>query len=313
MSEAAVRECWETISHHSKSFSFAARLLPGDVRDDVAVLYTWCRRADDAVDRAGPGEAPAALAVLREELAGLYDGRRFDEVTLAAMQWVVTKYGIPRRYPEELLAGMEMDVRGTRYRTVEDLDLYAYRVAGVVGLMMSHVLGVREEKALRPAAHLGMAMQLTNIARDVAEDWERGRLYLPDEMLAEAGMTADLAEELGKPLAVEHGEGLSRALKGLLERADRFYGSADRGIPMLSARAGWGVRTARLVYSRIGSVVARKGYDVFAGRAYVTGAMKGWLAVVALVGGARGMVSRGRFERVGLERVVEFPGDVLPI
>ncbi len=174
-----------TISHHSKSFALASALLGRRVRDQTAIVYTWCRRADDAVDAAS-SDPRTALAQLRLELDDVYSQRAVDPV-LAAFAEVVRDRAIPRCYPDELLAGMAMDVESTRYRTLDDLITYCWRVAGVVGLMMSHVFGVSTNSALPRAVHLGIAMQLTNICRDVVEDWERGRLYVPDAVLERHG------------------------------------------------------------------------------------------------------------------------------
>ncbi|HVV81460.1 MAG TPA: squalene/phytoene synthase family protein, partial [Kofleriaceae bacterium] len=188
-----------TIAHHSRSFALASALLGRRLRDQAAVVYTGGRRADDAVDEPAAGEDhAAALARLHRELDDVYAGSAADPV-LAAFGDVVRARRVPRHYPAELLAGMAMDAAGARYATMDDLRLYCWRVAGVVGLMMSHVFGVADERALPRAAHLGIAMQLTNICRDVAEDWQRGRLYLPDELVAAHG-AGGLRGDLGRPL-----------------------------------------------------------------------------------------------------------------
>lgn len=262
-----------TIAHHSKSFALASRLLGARTRDDTAVVYTRCRRADDAIDapeRLGSGET--ALARLRAELDGVYDGSARDPV-LAAFSRVVRARTIPRRYPDELLAGMAMDVADTRYATLGDLTLYCWRVAGVVGLMMSHVFGVFDDRALQRAAHLGIAMQLTNICRDVAEDWSRRRLYVPAELLAAHGAPG-LEDELGGPLPRSAVPALGGAVREMLAIADAYYRSGDRGISALPWRAALGVRAARGVYSAIGARIASAGHDVTAGRAVVSSPRK---------------------------------------
>ncbi|HWN69346.1 MAG TPA: squalene/phytoene synthase family protein, partial [Haliangium sp.] len=161
----AISLCRQTIAAHSRSFALASRVLPPRCRDEAAVVYTWCRRADDAVDLAPPGKQAGALVRLGAELDGVYDGEAQEDIALAAFQEVVQRHRIPREYPAELLAGMDMDARGQRYDDMHTLLLYCYRVASTVGLMMSHVMGVTHDGALRHAAHLGMAMQLTNICR----------------------------------------------------------------------------------------------------------------------------------------------------
>jgi phytoene synthase len=161
-----------------------------------------------------------------------------------------------------------------------ELHLYCYRVAGVVGLMMSHVMGVREDAALRSAAHLGMAMQLTNICRDVLEDWDLGRLYLPRELLAPLGAGA-LEQELGRTFPAWAREPVAQALRQLLALAERLYASGERGLPALPARCAVAVRAARLIYGAIGAEVQRRGCDVLAGRAVVPGWKKVALAATA--------------------------------
>lgn len=231
-----------TIAHHSKSFALASALLGRRLRDETAVVYTWCRRADDAIDVHGRD-----VASLQAELDEVYAGTAREPV-LAALGEVVRARRIPRSYPDELLAGMAMDAEGTHYATLDELLVYCWRVAGVVGLMMSHVFGVADDAALVHAAHLGIAMQLTNICRDVAEDAARGRRYVPDELLA---------------------NGMPAAVRELLAVAERYYRSGDRGIPALPWRAALAVATARRVYSAIGDRIARTGYDITAGRAVV--------------------------------------------
>ena len=267
-----------TIAHHSKSFALASRLLGTRLRDQTSVVYTWCRRADDAIDD-GTHDGAAVLERLCRELDEAYAGTARDPV-LAAFGNTLRERRIPNHYPEELLAGMAMDVRGMTYQTVDELIGYAWRVAGVVGLMMTHVFGVTDESALVHAAHLGIAMQLTNVCRDVAEDWARGRLYLPDELLAAHGAAA-LADELNGPLPRSARIPIAGAVAELLALADRYYRSGDRGVSALHWRAALAVRSASRIYAAIGDRIARTGHDVTAGRAVVSPAMKLAHALVA--------------------------------
>lgn len=314
----AIALCRQTIAAHSRSFALASRVLPPWCRDRAAVVYTWCRRADDAVDLAPAADQPRALARLRAELDDVYAGRPQPDIAMAAFQAVVTEHRIPRTYPEELLAGMEMDVQGQRYQRMDTLLRYCYRVAGTVGLMMSHVMGVRHERALRNAAHMGMAMQLTNICRDVLEDWDLGRLYVPAEVLADCGID-DLGAHLGGSFPERARQPMSRAVARLLAAADGFYRSGDRGLRALPWRCALGVRAARLVYAAIGARIARRHHDVCAGRAVVPGWRK--LALVARAGlGAvaelpgRALAAARREPAPGIPGArVEFPHDVLPL
>ena len=268
------------LARHSKSFALAARLLPPGVRDQVAAVYAWCRACDDAIDLGEPARHAATLGALLHELESVYRGEAQVHAPAAAFQAVVVQCGIPFAYPAELLAGMRMDVEQSTYGNTDDLLRYAYRVAGTVGLMMCHVFGVADARALPHAAHLGIAMQLTNICRDVAEDWSRGRLYLPRDLLGDAAFAA-LRSQLGGPLPRAHAAELAAAVRWLLTLADAYYDSGDAGLRYLPWRPALSVRTARLVYSAIGAALVRRGYDVCSGRAVVSGRTKLRLALRA--------------------------------
>lgn len=264
---AALDVVRNSIATHGKSFAFASRALPVAVRDDVAAVYAYCRRADDAVDTVAPTLAALAIDELDAELRAVYASEPQSDPVLSAFQNVVFKYAIPRHYPEELLAGMRMDVSGVTYRTLPELLEYCYRVAGTVGLMMCHVLGVSDPDALRPAAHLGMAMQLTNVCRDVHEDWQRGRLYLPADLVRGFGFSA--LTPRGQPLARNATAALATTTRLLLGWANVLYESGEKGVRFLPPRAALAVRTARHVYADIGNVIAARGCDPFAPRAIV--------------------------------------------
>ncbi|MEZ4436373.1 MAG: phytoene/squalene synthase family protein [bacterium] len=283
--DAAIAQCSRTIREHSKSFALASRLLPARARDEAVVLYAWCRYADDAVDEAPPGEQAAALARLEAELDAIYRGEAMRDPVLAAFAALVRRRAIPELYPRELVAGMRMDVEGARYPRSETLSRYCYRVASTVGLMMCHVMGLRDDgaspkAALHLAAHLGIAMQLTNICRDVAEDWGRGRRYLPADRLPAAahvepaGVGAALPASLVAPF--------SMAIARLLAEADRHYAAGDRGLDALPWRSALAVAAARHIYRDIGRVVAAQGHDPSAGRAWTSKGRKLWLVGRAL-------------------------------
>jgi len=272
--DEAIAVCSASIRAHSKSFALASRLLPQPARDEAVVLYAWCRRADDAVDEAPHGHALKALSRLQEELKGIYGGDEQSDPVLAAFQIVVQRRSIPRHYPEELLAGMAMDVSGFKYRSREDLLLYCYRVASVVGLMMCHVMGVRRPHALLNAAHLGAAMQLTNICRDVVEDWGRGRVYLPDSAIVRVHPRFNPPKEPDTPFANDAIPALASVVRDTLNWADEFYSSGDKGVIHLDVRSGLAIVAARLIYSDIGRIIRRHDCDVTAGRAFTTRARK---------------------------------------
>ena len=303
----AVAKSKQILAYGSKSFALAARLLPPQVAADAAVVYAFCRRADDSVDLSAPQQRPGRLAALRGEVASVAAGEPQADPMLASLQEVMRRRAIPREYLDGLLLGMEMDVRGESYPSLPDLLLYCHRVAGTVGLMMCHVMGLRDPRALRRAAHLGIAMQLTNICRDVAEDWANGRLYLPRAML---GRHAPSVAAGPFPAALREPAG--RAVRLLLDEADRWYASADEAIDLLGFRCALAVRTARLVYAAIGGRIAAQDCDVLAGRAVVPASGKLLLAFRAFAVGLAQF--RPRPARAALPLpVLRYPDDVLPL
>ncbi|MBV9076047.1 MAG: phytoene/squalene synthase family protein [Methylobacteriaceae bacterium] len=246
----------------SKSFAAAARLFDREMRDSAVMLYAWCRLCDDTVDGQASGhdgrrlareEAEARLARLEALTRAALDGEPAEDPAFAGLQAVARRHAIPRRYPLQHLDGYRMDVAGRRYATLSDTLDYCYHVAGVVGVMMGHVMGVRDPETLDRASDLGIAFQLTNIARDVVEDAANGRVYLPADWLAEAGLDeGDFAEP-------RHREGLATVVARLLAVSEPYYDSAAIGIRSLPPRAAWAVATAQGVYRQIGLDVLRRG------------------------------------------------------
>ncbi|MBM4186817.1 MAG: phytoene/squalene synthase family protein [Gemmatimonadetes bacterium] len=276
-----VDHCRRVIERGSRSFTRAAALLEPSVRAGAYQLYAWCRYCDDVIDQQtlghgmGTGPAPdratqaAALALLRRQtesaIAGTFDG---DEPVFRGIARIVATHGIPRHHPFELLDGMAMDVTGRRYRTLEALGEYCYHVAGVVGVMMAHIMGVRDAETLKRAEDLGIAMQLTNIARDVMDDASVGRVYLPLDWLERAGVPpAEIAERRHRPA-------VAAVVAGLLDAAEERYRRADAGIGHLPFRSAWSIAAARAIYSEIGTVIRRRGAAAWDSRAYVTDGRK---------------------------------------
>jgi phytoene synthase len=264
--------CRRVIARHSKSFDLASRLFPRVRRNEVAALYAWCRTCDDAIDLAPAASHRAAVETLRAHLQAVYAGAPQADPVQACFQEVVQRRRIPVAYPLALLDGMAMDVENARYETIDELLVYCWRVAGTVGLMMCHVMGVSNERAAPHAAHLGIAMQLTNVCRDVGEDWQRGRVYVPRELLPPAladWLEAQAGTAARPPLPATARDALAAAVRRLLALADRYYASADAGLAWLEPRSALAVRTARLVYAEIGRRIEAQGHDVTGGRAVV--------------------------------------------
>jgi phytoene synthase len=262
---ADVAACKQWISHHSKSFYLSSLLLPKRVRHASWALYAFCRRADDAVDEA-TDDPMRRVEFLRRRLDLAYgngngNGNDIDR----AFAVVARTYDIPRALPEALLAGMEMDARGTRYATLDDLYLYCFRVASTVGLMMTLIMGWSRDDAFHRAADLGIAMQLTNIARDVGEDARRGRVYLPDDLLAEHGAAApDVLS------ATRAGDPIKSSVRKLLAIADLHYAAADRGVPLLPRGSRLAIASSRHIYAAIGADLAAHGHDSITRRAHTS-------------------------------------------
>ena len=266
----------------SRSFGAASRLFSPDVRRSVLMLYAWCRHCDDVVDGQtlgfgmappSPQEAQAKLDALREETLRAYGDRPMEEPAFAAFQYVAHRHGIPRAYALEHLNGYAMDVLGHRYQSLDDTLLYCYRVAGVVGLMMASVMGIKAGPALDRACDLGIAFQLTNIARDVVEDAQGGRCYLPVSWLEAAGIPAQ------EVAAAEHRAALARVVARLLAEAECYYRSAHAGLAALPWRSAWAIATAHGVYREIGVKVARSGATAWDRRISTTRWEKSRLAV----------------------------------
>lgn len=283
----------QAIAAGSQSFSAAARLLSPTTRRDATLLYFWCRYCDDRIDGQTAGHDRAVLndeirrqrlAQLRKETEKAVAGRQPSELPFAALQTVVERHRIPARYPRDLLTGFEMDVEGRRFETIDESLTYCYHVAGVVGVMMAMVMGVRERAVLASACDLGLAFQLTNIARDVIEDADAGHVYLPGLWLDEAGVPRDAV------CRVEHRQSVWQVVARLLQTADLFYASSLAGLSALPLRDTHGIATARAVYRDIGRVLRARGATAWDRRAAIGRPRK---AVLAL--GAIGTTLRSRW------------------
>ncbi|MRD72775.1 phytoene/squalene synthase family protein [Rhodocyclus tenuis] len=254
--------CARLLRGGSHSFFAASLVLPRRMRGAAAALYAFCRVADDAVDDCAPEERHAALAGLRRRLDAIYAGAPDDHPADRAFAGVAFKYGIPRTLPEALLEGFEWDAFSRRYEAIEDLHGYGARVAGTVGAMMTLLMGVRDADVIARACDLGVAMQLTNIARDVGEDARAGRLYLPLAWMREQGIDPDAW------LANPHfDERIGRVVAGLLREADALYARSGAGVSGLPLACRPGIHAAARIYAEIGREVERNGGDSVSRRA----------------------------------------------
>ena len=267
--------CEELLRHGSKSFFAASQLLPSRLRRPAAAVYGFCRVADDAVDL---GERPEeALGQLEERLDGIYRNAPQAFPTDRALAVIVAEYRLPREAFEGLLEGFRWDLDQRRYETLDDLREYCVRVAGTVGVLMAALMGERRPEVIARACDLGVAMQLTNIARDVGEDAREGRLYLPTAWLAQAGLAS--VEEGGLS---EYSPELGGVVRRLLNEADRLYRRAEDGIRQLPIDCRPAIWAARRIYDDIGRVIVRRGYDSVTGRAVTRPARKLWLLAGAV-------------------------------
>jgi 15-cis-phytoene synthase len=273
--DIAYRRCEYVTELFSKTFYMGTTLMRRDLRKHVWAIYTWCRRTDDLVDspRAllNRDHLEEDLTIWHKRLDRIWEGSPEDLFDLAMSNTVQAFPGLKIQPFRDMIAGMIMDVPGVgkdRYQNFEELYLYCYRVAGTVGLMTLPILGAAkgytEEEAAEPAIALGIAFQLTNILRDVGEDLERGRIYLPKEELDAFGITE---EDL---FSCEVTNKYKEFTKFQIARARDYYRKAHLGVQMLAPDARIAVQASLDLYSRILSVIERNGYDNFRKRAYTT-------------------------------------------
>ena len=276
---ADLAACRESLRNGSRTFLAASMLLPRGVHEPASALYAFCRLADDSVDDSGDcGSGPqGAVSRLRERLLLAYAGTPQAHPADRALSVVVARHGIPYALFDALLEGFGWDVQGRRYDSLESLHDYAARVAGTVGAMMALLMGVRCPDGLARACDLGVAMQLSNIARDVGEDARMGRLYLPRDWMREAGLDPEqwLAEPCFNPQ-------IASVVQRVLDAADQLYRRVDSGVARLPLACRPGINAARFLYAEIGHEVARRGMDSVSRRARVPASRKAWLLLRAI-------------------------------
>lgn len=273
----AYSHCRSITRTHAKTFYLATRFLPNVKQRSIFAIYGLCRYVDDLIDESedlitrekiDSVDARPIMDEFQRQLEVAYDTKQSDNLILMAFADTLKTFHIPMKYPLELMDGVCMDLHINRYETFDQLYGYCYKVASVVGLMTSEVFGYDDPKAIGHAIDLGIAMQLTNILRDIGEDLERNRIYLPKEELDRFGLTEqDLFDHVI--------DGRFLDFMGFqIARARRYYASADKGIAMLSADSRLPVILARENYSRILDVIERNVDQVYKHRAYLTTSQK---------------------------------------
>lgn len=263
---AAFKYARSQTAYHSKSFFFSTALLPKEKRWDTYALYSFCRYADNIVDnprKRTMQQLQEEVDYLKQELAIAYSSGESENPIIKPFIVVARKYQIPSEYPLELLEGVKMDLGKTRYQNFDELYQFAYRVAGVVGLMMSYVLGFSSEEALVHAEKLGVAMQLTNILRDVQEDKNMGRIYLPIDELHRFGLTEDdlLSENMN--------DNFHKFMRFQVERAHQYYTQAQAGIKMLTSNCRFAIYSASRIYQAILYRIEAQNFNPFLGRVFI--------------------------------------------
>lgn len=277
--EKAYKYCESVTKTHAKSFYFAAKFLPKEKQRPIYALYALCRHIDDEVDEAEiqtENETVEAVNRWQNELNEVYSEKfnyhdlteKKSELVLLAWQDLLTKYKIPQHLPLELMKGVLMDTHIKRYEIFDELYVYCYRVASTVGLMSSEIFGYTMPETLDYAEALGIAMQLTNILRDIGEDAEMGRIYLPQEDLQRFGVTEQ------QLFSGKIDEKFVELMKFQIERARKYYQKAEKGIVFLEKDTRFTVLLALRLYAKILDEIERQNYDVFSHRAHTTKTQK---------------------------------------
>lgn len=257
---------FEIIRSNAKSFFFASKFLPKDVRFATYAIYAYCRYVDNVADNPrsrGKSEISAELDNIRDEVEIAYRSGESEHPALRAFVPVALRLGIPKKLPLELIEGARTDLIKTRYENFDELYDFAYKVAAVVGLMMTYALGFKRPETLDYAEKLGIAMQLTNILRDVKEDKEMGRIYLPLDEMRDFGVTEEqiIDERFDK--------GFKDFMIFQVERACHYYQAAEPGIELLNKKSRFSIRAASRIYGGILKKLEEVDYNPFLGRVFV--------------------------------------------
>ncbi len=262
------------------SFYYSFLVLPREKREAIVAVWDFCRAVDDAVDAEPEAERAAAeLQRWRKELATCFDGGRPATRQGSSLQPFIARFGLPRRPFEDLIEGVEMDVGDRRYRTFDDLYQYCLRVASAVGLICIEIFGYRDQRVRGYAVELGVALQLTNILRDVAKDLERGRVYLPLEDLDRFGCGEDdLRAEVARAGRGVGSEQVRALLAHQAGRARDYYARARAALPPGERRRLVAAEIMGEIYFGILRRIERAGYDVFSQVIRVPRPVRAWIA-----------------------------------
>jgi phytoene synthase len=254
-------------AYYSKSFFLSSAILPKEKRWDTYALYNFCRYVDNIVDKPrsrSKKELVTELNAIAQELKLAYKKGESEHPVLKSFIYVATRYQIPMQYPLELLEGVKMDIYKNRYHNFDELYLFAYRVAGVVGIMMTYVLGYKDPSAFAYAEKLGVAMQLTNILRDIQEDKNLGRIYLPRDEI----QRFDLHEE--DFFSENITEKFRKFMLFQVNRAQQYYHEANIGIKMLTENTQFAIYAASKIYQGILLKIESRNFNPFLGRVFVS-------------------------------------------
>jgi phytoene synthase len=269
--------CQDKASQSGSSFYYSFVVLPKKQRQAITALYAFCREVDDVVDNiAEPTVAQAKLDWWRDELDRLYQGHPLHPVT-QALAHVLEHTDLPKEQLQEILDGMNMDLEQNRYVSLKELSLYCYRVASVVGLLAADIFGHHNHQTQKYARDLGMAFQLTNIIRDVREDAERNRIYLPQSMLAEFHVTeSDI-------LQLKQTPELSQLLAELASQAKHYYQKAFTHLPDEDRYAQRAGLMMAAIYQAVLTEVEQDGFQVMRHRISLPSSRKLWIAFKVLL------------------------------
>ena len=250
---------------YGKTFYFASLFLKKEKRFAAYVVYAICRLSDESVDDKRNSSAAKSLTSLQQKIDSAYQNARMADPLLLAFRQTINKYRIPKKYFDALMEGMYMDLYKNRYKNFEELYDYCYKVAGIAGLIMLEIFGYTDPKATDHAISLGVAMQLTNILRDIKEDFNRGRIYLPEDEIRHFGVSeTDISQS-------RTNENFKALMKFQIARSREYYEKAKQGIKMLDdLNSRFVVCAMTDIYSRILNSIEKNDYDVFTRRAYVS-------------------------------------------